>query len=200
MSEFDLLSQEMDVASFEELEPKLRARDDAFYQRWCEALSTLSDAPASIREAVPTPADARRMRDMQLVCEPITPLGIRRNATTLSEDRVFIAEIERVPVGFALAAISEKHAPLFMQVVAVVPQAQQRGIGLQLLRAATETEPDRNIALATQSTNFAAHAMNRRFAASIGASIQRVNLGVYPDSYLGISRGQGYRAWEIRRR
>lgn len=139
------------------------------------------------------------MRDIQLACAPITPLGLRRNATTISEDSVFIAEIDRVPVGFVLAALSERHAPLFVQVVAVVPEAQRRGIGQKLLSAAVSVAPERNIVLATQETNVAAHAMNRKFAASIGASIHRLNLGVYPDDYLGIPRSLGYRAWEIKR-
>lgn len=190
----------MENATFEELEPKLRARDDVIYQTWREALSTLSDAPATLRQAVPTPADARRMRDIQLACEPITPLPLRDNAAAISANHVLIAEIEGVPVGFVLASLSQKHSPLFVQVVAVVPEAQYRGIGLQLLSAAAEVEPHRNIALATQQTNLAAHAMNAKFADSIGASIHRVNLGVYPDKLLGIPRGLGYRAWEIKRR
>lgn len=41
----------MDDATFEELEPKLRARDDVFYQQWRGALSTLSDASATLRQA-----------------------------------------------------------------------------------------------------------------------------------------------------
>lgn len=199
MSDFDVLSQWMESATFEELEPQLRARDDVIWQSWTGALSTLSDAPATVREAVPMPADARRMRDIQLACVPITPLALRDNAATISEHRVLISEIERVPVGFVLASIAEEHSPLFVRVVAVVPEAQRRGIGLQLLSAAAALEPHRNIAVATQETNFAAHAMKNRFAASIGSSAHRVRLGVYPDKLLGIPRGEGYRAWELKR-
>lgn len=130
---------------------------------------------------------------------PITPLTLGKNVAAIQDHHVLIAEIERVPVGFVLAALAEKHTPLFVRVVAVAPEAQQRGIGLQLLCAAAQIEPNRNIVLATQKTNFAAHAMNKRFAAAIGASIHPVKLGVYPDNYLGIRRGLGYRAWEIRR-
>ena len=101
----------MDNATFEELEPKLRARDDVFYQRWQESLSTLSDAPATLRGALPTPADARRVRNIQLACVPITPLALRDNATAISAHHVLIAEIDRVPVGFVLASLSEKHSP-----------------------------------------------------------------------------------------
>lgn len=199
MPEFDSVSQEMDKATFEELEPKLWAREDVIYQKWRAALRSLAGAPATLREALPTAADARRMRDIQLTCVPITPMPLRDNAATISEHRVLIAEIERVPVGFVLASLGPEPSPLFVQVVAVVPEAQRRGIGLQLLSAAAALDPQRNIALATQETNLAAQAMNNRFAGSMAASIHRVNLGVYPDKYLGIRRGQGYRVWEITR-
>lgn len=140
------------------------------------------------------------MRNIQLACVPITPLALRENATAIAAHHVLIAEVDRVPVGFVLASLSEKHPPLFAQVVAVVQEAQRRGIGLQLLSAVAQIEPQRDLALATQETNFVARAMNEKFADVIGASIHRVKLGVYPDKLLGIPRGQGYRAWEIKRR
>ncbi|WDF33724.1 GNAT family N-acetyltransferase [Arthrobacter agilis] len=199
MPEFDSVSQEMDKASFEELEPKIWARHDVIYQNWCAALLSLADAPATVREALPTAADARRMRDIQLACVPITPMPLRDNAATISGHRVLIAEIERVHVGFVLASLGPEPSPLFVQVVAVVSEAQRRGIGQQLLSAAAALEPQRNIVLATQETNLAAHALNKRFADSMAASIHKVNLGVYPNKYLGIRRGQGYRVWEIER-
>lgn len=189
----------IDNATFDELEPKIPAQRDTVYTAWREALSTLSDEPATLREALPTPADSRRMRDIQVACAPITPLMLRDNAAAIAANHVLIADIAGIPVGFVLASISEKHSPLFVQVVAVVSEAQRRGIGLQLLSAAAELEPHRDIALATQKTNLAAHAMDKRFAESIGASIHRVNLGVYPDKLLGIPRGQGYRVWRIKR-
>lgn len=114
LHEFEVLSRKLETATFEELEPKLRARDDVVYQSWRSELSALSDAPVSLRGATPTPADAQRMRDIQLACAPITPLGLRKNSTTISEDTIFIAEIDRVPVGFVLASLSERHAPLFV--------------------------------------------------------------------------------------
>lgn len=189
----------MDNATFEELEPQLPARDDVIFQTWREALSTLSDVPATFRDAMPIPSDARRMHDIQVLCSPITPLPLKCNAAVIAEHRVLIAEIERIPVGFVLASVSESHSPISIQVVSVVPEVRGRGIGFELLSGATALEPNRNIALATQGENLAARAMNEKFAASIGAIVHPVKLGVYPDELLGFSRGQGYRTWEVRR-
>ncbi|WP_457967592.1 GNAT family N-acetyltransferase [Arthrobacter sp. D1-29] len=61
-----------------------------------------------------------------------------------------MAEIERVHVCVVLASLGPEPSPLLVQVVAVVPEAQRRGIGQQLLSAAAAVEPQRNIAMATQ--------------------------------------------------
>lgn len=140
------------------------------------------------------------MRDMQTVCESITVLSLSTNAQTIKDRLVLFAEIESVHVGFCVASPGMKTSdPMFVQVVAVVPAAQRRGIGRELLAAAASTEPERDIVFATQESNLAAHAMNARFAGELGATLERVNLGVYPDRYLGIQRGQGYRAWRVKR-
>lgn len=113
---------------------------------------------------------------------------------------MLLAEIEGIHAGLCIARPGPRDVDsLFVQVVAVVPAAQQRGIGLSLLAAAAGREPDRDIALAIQSSNLAAHAMNSRFGEMIGGDVQRVNLGAYLYSDLGIQRGQGYRVWKIKR-
>ncbi|MGP5015722.1 GNAT family N-acetyltransferase [Glutamicibacter ardleyensis] len=88
---------------------------------------------------------------------------------------------------------------MFIQIVAVVPEARGRGIGLALLTAAADREPRRNIALATQDDNFAVRSLNAKFEKSIDASIGRVRLDTYRDSDLGIQRGKDYRPWVIQR-
>ncbi|MGF3054021.1 GNAT family N-acetyltransferase [Microbacterium sp. YY-03] len=181
-------------------EPTLPASRDQRFLRWQDELSSLITPRVSIRTAVPTPEDARRMRDMQIVCEPITVLSLETNAHTINDRLALFAEIENVHVGFCVAFPGVKTSdPMFVQVVAVVPAAQRRGIGRELLAAAATTEPERDIVFATQESNLAAHAMSARFAGELGATLQRVNLGVYPDRYLGIQRGQGYRAWRVKR-
>ncbi|MFF5794506.1 GNAT family N-acetyltransferase [Paeniglutamicibacter sp. NPDC012692] len=125
---------------------------------------------------------------------------MKKNASTVTERLVLLAEIGGVHVGFCVSSPGPQDSdPLFIQIVAVVPEAQRRGIGLALLTKAAEREPLRNIALATQDDNGEARALNVKFAKSIGASIGRVNLGTYPDKDLGIRRGMGYRAWLIQR-
>lgn len=119
----------------------------------------------------------------------------------IAQQRVLTAEIDDVHVGFCVsrpgATVSD---PLFVQIVAVVPQERRRGVGQALLAASAEREPSRDIALATQDSNVAARALNERFARSIGADLGRVRLGTYLDRDLGIRRGMGHRAWVVRRR
>ena len=118
----------------------------------------------------------------------------------IAEQVVLLAEIDGIHIGFCVSLRSSKDSdPLFIQVIGVAPEAQRRGVGLALLTAAAEREPQRDIALATQDSNTAARALNERFASSIDSSIRRVSLGTYRDRDLGILRGLGYRAWGIRR-
>lgn len=140
------------------------------------------------------------MWDLQLVCAPIQPRFLRDNESEIEKERVVMAEIEGVHVGFCLSAPGPSEAdPLFVQVVAVAPEARKRGVGLSLLSAAAAKEPLRDIALATQPDNVAALAMNERFAVSLGANIRRVPLGTFRHGDLGIRRGDGYRSWHIQR-
>lgn len=189
--------------SFEELEPRLPARADVVFQAWREALSRLPDAAVSIRRADPTPADSRRLRDLQVACEPITPQMLRDNAKSIAEAHVFLAEIERVPVGFIQVAIDEAHPVLFAQAVGVVPKAQGRGIGRRLLTTAASCAPERPIVLATRETNAAAHALLNGFAASTGATVLQVSRGTYPDALAAVptdsDEAEAYGLWEIKR-
>nr|WP_274636486.1 GNAT family N-acetyltransferase [Microbacterium bovistercoris] len=140
------------------------------------------------------------MKDIQFECSPITVRSVRDNVLTIREGLVLIAEVDDVHVGYCLARVGLRAGdPVFMQVVAVAPAAQRRGIGRALLASAAEREPLRDIALATQDDNAAARAMNERFAEAIGGSIHRVNLDTFRPRDLGIQRGLGYRAWVIQR-
>jgi GNAT superfamily N-acetyltransferase len=154
----------------------------------------------AIREASADATDGRRVRDLQFACEPIFVRSERENVSMIAQKHVLLAEIEKVHVGFCVshpgAGVS---GPLFVQVVAVAPPAQRRGVGMALLVAAAAREPHRDIALATQDSNVAGRALIERFARSLGAHIERVRLGTYRDGDLGIKRGVGYRAWAIRR-
>lgn len=187
----------MEFAAFES---PLPFRTDLALDAWHRQLAALPSKNPSIREASATARDARRVWDLQLACPPITVRSLRHNAATIAKSLVLLAEIDDIHVGFSVSLPGPKGSdPLFVQVVAVVPEAQRRGIGLALLAAATEREPHRDIALATRDDNVAAHAMNQRFASSIGATLRRVRLGTYPDRSLGIRRGQGYRTWIVQR-
>lgn len=189
--------RQQDFAAFE---PTFPASRDQRFICWQEELRMLPSAPVSIRAAAPTPEDARQMWDMQLACEPITVLSLEENAQTIHHRLTFFAGIDGVHVGFCIAVPGAKASdPLFVQVVAVVPAAQRRGIGRKLLAAVASEDAERDIVFATQESNQAARAMNARFASELGATLERVNLGVYPDRYLGIQRGQGYRVWMVKR-
>ena len=167
---------------------------------WKRRLAKLSSSVVSIREAAATPQDGRRVWDLQLMCSPITPRSVRDNVSMITERTVLLAEIGHVHVGFcaSFAGPSETD-PIFVQLVGVVTEAQRLGVGLALLTAAAERDPLRDIAMATLDENIQARALNDRFASSIGATIRRVPRGTYPDRHLGIRRGDGYRAWIIRR-
>lgn len=185
---------------YEALEPAFPLSRDPEFVGWKKRLATLSSSEVSIRVANSDPQDGRRMTDLQVLCAPISVQSVKKNASTISERLVLLAEIDGVHVGFCLSSSGPQDSdPLFIQVVAVAPDAQRRGIGLALLTAAADREPRRDIALATQDDNVAARSLNERFAKSIGASIRKVNLQTYRDSDLGIRRGLGYRAWVIQR-
>ena len=88
------------------------------------------------------------MKDLQVVCSPISVQSVRNNASTIAECRVFLAEIDDAHIGFFVSALGLQDSdPLFIKVVAVAPDAQRRGAGMALLTAAAEQWPRRDIAL-----------------------------------------------------
>ena len=185
---------------FEEFEPAFPYSQDATHKEWQHALKSIRDAPVSIREAQPTGTDGRRMKDMQFSCEPITVQAVAKNVDLIDEHTVLFAEQNGVHVGFCLIVDDRQaQSPLFIQVVAVVPEAQRQGIGMQLMEAAASIAPTRNIAFATQDENAAARALNERFATSLQANLRKVRLGTFPNRSLGIQRSDGYRSWLIER-
>lgn len=186
---------------YEEFESTLPFRRDPDVDRWRRQLETLPSTQVSIREAAAVLQDGRRVWDLQVECPPIYVRSVRDNVSTIAERLVLLAEVGDVHVGFCVSLVSPGAVdPLFVQVIAVAPRAQRRGVCMALLTAVAQREPHCDIALATQDSNTAARALNERFAESLGASIGRVPLGRYRDSDLGIVRGQGYRAWVIQRR
>lgn len=196
-------AREIDAMSFEELAPPPPWEQDVIWEEWVEARLQLSASPSTVRRADPTPADSRRMRDLQMACEPITPRLLRENKATIAENQVFFAEIDRVPVGFIQVAINDAHPVLFAQAIGVVPQAQGRSIGRRLLTTAASVAPERPIVLATRDTNEAAHALINGFAASTGATVHQVSRGTYPDGLAAVPtdphEAQAYEVWEIKR-
>lgn len=188
-------------SEYEEFEDVFPLRDDSRFGEWTSRVEALSSSSAVlIREAAADGPDGRRMRDVQLVTERLPILEVKDNVPKIAERLVLLAEIDGVHVGFCVSSPGLQDSdPLFIQEVGVVPDARGRGIGMALLCTAAEREPRRDIALATEDNNDAAQALNTKFAKSIGANIQRVNLKTYRNRDLGISRGQGYRAWFIKR-
>ncbi|GAA1357625.1 hypothetical protein GCM10009596_09070 [Arthrobacter rhombi] len=181
-------------------EPSFPPGRDPKFIEWQSQLETLSSSEVSIRQATAVGPDGRRVQDLQALCAPIFVQTVGANVTTIAERVVLLAEIGGVHVGYCVTFAGRLETdPLFIQVVAVAPKAQRRGVGLALLTAAAKQHPRRNMALATRGDNAAALSLNDKFASWIGASIRRVNLGTYSDSDLGISRGMGYRSWEIHR-
>lgn len=185
---------------YDAFEAAFPLRLDNAFNAWRAQLAELSSSLFSIRRAVANGPDGRRISDLQVVSSPITVRSVRDNVSMVGEKFVLLAEIDDVHVGFCVSVRSFRDSDsVFVQVVAVAPEAQRRGVGLALLAAAAEREPRRDIVLATQDSNTAARALNERFAGTLGASIERVTLGTYRDRDLGIARGDGYRAWIIRR-
>lgn len=175
-------------------------RPDPAIQAWRDRLNVVSSMAPSIREAIPHGEDARRVWGLQLACEPIRPKPIDENVSMIETHTVLLAEAGGVHVGYCVAvADASRRDLLFLKVVAVVPELQHRGVGLALLAAAAEREPQRDIALATHQDNLGVLAMGSRFAESVGGVFRRVKLGTFRDRDLGFSRGEGYRVWLIER-
>jgi ribosomal protein S18 acetylase RimI-like enzyme len=175
------------------------ARDERF-RIWRQQLRSMSSSAALLRRAAEKGQDGRRIKDLQVACSPISVRSVRDNVSMIARQEVLLAEVDGIHVGFCVSHLGASESdPLFIQLVGVASEAQQRGIGLALITAASAHEPRRDVAVATQDSNTAARALNERFARSIGASIERVKLGTYRDPDLGIVRGLGYRAWLIRR-
>lgn len=182
------------------LEPSMPYSQDQLFVLWMDGLKALSSCDILVREATATPQDGRSMKDLQVVSPPITVLSIRQNVLAVAKSLVLIAETKGVNVGYCVSLIGARDAdPIFIQAVAVAPQAKRRGAGLALLTAAAERAPHRDVALAVQEDNVAAQALIRKFADSVGASVRKVTFKTYRKSDLGIGRTPGYRAWLIQR-
>jgi GNAT superfamily N-acetyltransferase len=190
----------MSSDEYEAFEMSFPPNRDSKHNEWRRQLASLSSSDFSIREAAMTASDARRVTDLQGACEPLGIRSVRDNASMISTQAVLIAEIDETHIGFCVSFPGPKESdPLFARVIGVVPDAQRRGVATALLHTAAKREPQRDIVLATQDDNLAAQTLNRRFAHSIGASIQRISLGTYRNQDLGITQGLGYRAWIIQR-
>jgi GNAT superfamily N-acetyltransferase len=174
-------------------------RDPAF-DAWQAKLAGLESRAVSIRAAVATPSEGRRVWDLQVVSEHIWPDLIMNNVKMIGERTVLLAEINSIHVGLCVAKqVTNVGSPLYLQVVCVAEQLRGRGVGLALLGAAATRAPERDIVFATQDDNAAARALTERFAQSIGATMSRERIDDYRPSDLGFRRGQGYRVWKISR-
>lgn len=179
-------------------EPVFPLARDPGLVRWRAALEALPLSRPTLRTATDDPSDARRLKDLQLACEPITVQTMQQNATTIAEHLVLLAEIGNVHVGFCIASIgSGPPDPTFIQVVAVAPPAQRRGVAMALLDSIRARAPQHDIAFATRDDNAAARALITRFAGRIGATLRPVPPGTYRHDNLGTAHGLGYRPWLI---
>jgi GNAT superfamily N-acetyltransferase len=173
---------------------------DPDFATWLKSVEVLPSARFTTRQATAGSKDARQLRYLQGVCEPITIQTELHNENMIAEQLVLLAFIGETDVGFCVSKTgADESDPLFIQLVGVVEAARGRGIGSALMHAAAEQAPGRTIAFATQDDNLAARSMTARFASSIGAELRRVNLGTYRDEDLGIRRGLDYRSWKIAR-
>lgn len=194
---YPVLVTERDVRylAFEPVFPLTR---DPGLVRWRASLEALPPSLPTLREATVDPSDARRLKDLQLACEPITVQTVQDNARTIAEHLVLLAEIGNVHVGFCMASIgSGPRDPTFIQVVAVAPPAQRRGVAMALLDSIGARAPQHDIAFATRDDNAAALALTTRFAERIGATLRAMPPGTYRHGDLGTARGLGYRPWLI---
>lgn len=195
-----IVSNKVSSEEYREFEPSLPMSRDQKWAEWRHQLARLSSSEVLVRHATVSARDARKVLDLQVACPPISVRSLRDNASMISDQVVLLAEIDNAHVGFCVSLLRpDSSDPLFIQVVGVAPEAQQRGVALALLLAAVECHPPRDIALATQDNNVAALALIKRFAKVIGGTYQRIHLGTYRDGDLGIRRGIGYRAWIVRR-
>ncbi|NHW49258.1 MULTISPECIES: GNAT family N-acetyltransferase [unclassified Paenarthrobacter] len=167
---------------------------------WKQRLEASHTADFLIREAEQTEDDGRNMRWVQADCESTNIHSVESNIAKIGQQLVLLAEIADYPVGFCCVLAGRTSSdPLFIQQVTVVPLAQKRGIGLALLNAAAEWQPERNIAMATLDDNGAARRLNASFARSIGGRLQRVPLRRFRRSDLGFASGERHRPWMIDR-
>ncbi|MFJ6272126.1 GNAT family N-acetyltransferase [Pseudarthrobacter oxydans] len=167
---------------------------------WKQGVEALPPSEVLIREAERTEQDGRWMRWMQASCESTNIHSVEDNVSRIGQQFVLLAEIADHPVGFCCVLAGRTNSdPLFIQLVTVVPFVRRRGVGIALLNAAAEWQPQRNIAMATLDENVAAQRLNERLAQSIGGNIQRVPAGRFRPSDLGYSRGERHRPWMINR-
>lgn len=167
---------------------------------WKQALEALPPSEVLIRKAEQTAQDGHWMRWIQADCESTNIHSVEHNMSKIGHQLVLLAEVVDYPVGFCcLLASGTNSDPLYIQLVAVVPSARRRGVGLALLSAAAGLHPERNIAMATIDDNVAARRLNERFAKSIGGNIQRVPVSRFRPSDLGFTRGERHRPWMIDR-
>lgn len=170
------------------------------FDAWKQGLEALPPSEVFIRQAEQTEQDGRWMRWIQADCESTYIQSVEYNMSKIGQQLVLLAEIADYPVGFCCVLAGRTDSdPLFIQLIAVVPSARRRGVGLALLSAAAEWQPKRNIAMATLDDNVGAQRLNERFAQSIGGNIQRVPVRRFRPSDLGFAPGERHRPWMIYR-
>lgn len=170
------------------------------FNEWKQELEVLPPEEVSIREAEPTLQDGRWMRWIQAVCESTFIQSLEDNVSKIRQYQVLLAEVADQPVGFCCVfAGRTEFDPLFIQLVAVVPTARKRGVGLALLLTAARWQPHRNIAMAILDENIAAQRLNERLAQSIGGTLRRVPVKRFRRSDLGFAQGERHRPWLIER-
>lgn len=175
-------------------------RREPVFQDWKKRLASLPDSRVEVRAALPNVEDGKRMCWIQATCESLFIHNVGFNVSKVEKQIVLMADISGDPIGFCVALAGRTEiAPVFVQLVAVVPQARQRGAGLALVRAVARAEPHRDIVLAIQDENTASRALSQRVAVSLNSKIRRVPIRSYRRSELGIAEGEVHRAWLITR-
>lgn len=174
--------------------------DEPEFGVWKQGLAALPSSEVVIREAEQTAQDGRWMQWIQAHCESTNIQSVEYNVSKIEQQLVFLAEIADYPVGFCCVLAGRTNSdPLFIQLVAVVPAARQRGVGLALLSAAAVRHPHRSIAMATLDDNVAARRLNERFAQSLRGTLERVPGRRFRPSDLGFAQGEHHRPWMIDR-